>query len=549
MSQQLKSKGEAVGTHEYFDAVNRKFSLDKWISKSNPSAYPELLRELGARAESALSAVCKDCKTHAKYLRYFPENERSQMIRMVEGLDDLISHSHSRSWTVSSLLDLLKLSASEIRGYSSSSESDLRYVTEDVVCGRYTSASTQLELLKKAIEDDEVEVHDDRELEFLDNVCYGKSRDMLRDILTFAHYRNNRDSMRGWCGYPLFSDHYLEWVEETAFGMSLKSRVGSYFDYTQYVLSQLAEVRDELQRDIDQGVYDNDYITDPCKDNLLEAVENLEKCGISCYDLKEKIKSLAWFVGGDPQKIAELQKKLNYFHFNEKLKEDGVYGAKTHEALCEFLERISSPNVPKLVKIGDVMDMTFSVSKDSFDAINTTQEQIVEAKYNIANFVVKNGHRSGDILSVKLSATGKYRSLDGLTVTGDAARMLSVLDDSARVFEKAGKKFVVTERILNVLELGNSVYKDITDPGKIPLTHTLKTGSKIALSSATSALFVETGIVATSLVYMKVFGAAGTAIAPGAGTIVGVILGGVLYALVGDALVNNAIDGVFQLFE
>ncbi len=111
MSQQLKSKGEAVGTHEYFDAVNRKFSLDKWISKSNPYAYPEMLRELGARAESALSTVCKDCKTHAKYLRYFPENERSQMIRMVEGLDDLISHSHSRSWTVSSLLDLLKLSA------------------------------------------------------------------------------------------------------------------------------------------------------------------------------------------------------------------------------------------------------------------------------------------------------------------------------------------------------------------------------------------------------------------------------------------------------
>ncbi len=110
---------------------------------------------------------------------------------------------------------------------------------------------------------------------------------MLKDILTRAHYENNKSSMRGWCGYPLFSDRYLEWVEETAFGMSLKSRVGSYFDYTQNVLSQLSEVRDELQRDIDQGVYDNDYITDPCKDNLLKAVENLEKCGVSCYDLSK----------------------------------------------------------------------------------------------------------------------------------------------------------------------------------------------------------------------------------------------------------------------
>ena len=548
MSQQLKSKGEVVGSREYFTACNRKVSLDKLLSNSNPYAYPELLKELGARAESALSAVCKDCKNLAQYLRYFPENERRQMIRMVEGLEKLILQTGSRSWTASSLLDLLKLSASETRSFSSASESDIRYAAEDVVRGKYTNSSTQMELLKKSIDHDILEVRDEMEARFLENICTGKHKDILKDILTRAHYENNKSSMRGWCGYPLFSDRYLEWVEETAFGKSLKRDVGSNLDYTQYFSSKLTAIRDELQRDLEQGIRDNDYITDLCKDNLLRAVENLEKCGISCYDLKRKIESLAWFVGGDPQKIAELQRKLNFLHLTGQLKEDGVYGAKTHEALCEFLEKIQSPNAPKLVKIGDVMDMTFSLSKDSFDAINTAREQIVEANKNIAIFHVEKGYYR-DMLPVKLSASGQYRSLNGLTVSGDAARMLSVLDDSARVFEKAGKKFVVTERIFNVLELGNSVYKDITDPGKIPLTHTLKTGSKIALSSATSALFVETGIVATSLVYMKVFGAAGTAIAPGAGTIVGVILGGVLYALVGDALVNNAIDGVFQLFE
>jgi len=296
MSQQLKSKGEVVGSREYFTACNRKVSLDKLLSNSNPYAYPELLKELGARAESALSAVCKDCKNLAQYLRYFPENERRQMIRMVEGLEKLISRSGSRSWTASSLLDLLKLSASETRSFSSASERDIRYAAEDVVRGKYTNSSTQMELLKKSIDHDILEVRDDMEARFLENICTGKHKDILKDILTRAHYENNKSRMRGWCGYTLFSDRYLEWVEETAFGKSLKRDVGSNYDYAKYFSEKLAAIRDEIQRDINQGVYDNDYITDPCKDNLLKAVENLEKCVSDTLDSMNTIEALERFL-------------------------------------------------------------------------------------------------------------------------------------------------------------------------------------------------------------------------------------------------------------
>ena len=56
-------------------------------------------------------------------------------------------------------------------------------------------------------------------------------------------------------------------------------------------------VRD-LERDLEQGRRNNDYIRDENADNLRAAIKQLERCGVRCYSLERTVDDLAWFVGG-----------------------------------------------------------------------------------------------------------------------------------------------------------------------------------------------------------------------------------------------------------
>ena len=56
---------------------------------------------------------------------------------------------------------------------------------------------------------------------------------------------------------------------------------------------------------------------------------------------------LAWFVGGDPDKIRQLQQKLNELGIGERLKGDGVFGRKTQAAWNDYKEALSG-SVPAL---------------------------------------------------------------------------------------------------------------------------------------------------------------------------------------------------------
>ena len=56
---------------------------------------------------------------------------------------------------------------------------------------------------------------------------------------------------------------------------------------------------------------------------------------------------LAWFVGGDLDKIRQLQQKLNELGIGERLKEDGVFGRKTLAAWNDYKETLPG-SVPAL---------------------------------------------------------------------------------------------------------------------------------------------------------------------------------------------------------
>lgn len=94
-------------------------------------------------------------------------------------------------------------------------------------------------------------------------------------------------------------------------------------------------------------------ITDDTARNLHDAVSELGRCGVSVGFADSAIDRLAWFVGGDPDKIRRLQSKLNELGVGQRLDEDGVYGKETKAATENLITRISSlladPNKMRLL--------------------------------------------------------------------------------------------------------------------------------------------------------------------------------------------------------
>ena len=94
-----------------------------------------------------------------------------------------------------------------------------------------------------------------------------------------------------------------------------------------------------MERDLDNAIRENDYITDETANRLKAVVTELDHCGVSTSFLNSKVEKLAWFVGGDPAKIRNLQSKLNDLGVGQSLKVDGVYGAKTKAAIDRLIDK------------------------------------------------------------------------------------------------------------------------------------------------------------------------------------------------------------------
>ena len=121
------------------------------------------------------------------------------------------------------------------------------------------------------------------------------------------------------------------------FARSMESLAGNR--YCHLFKPNLERIVRELERDLEQGLRDNDYIRDENADNLRAALKQLERCGVRCYSLERMVDDLAWFVGGDADKIREIQRMLNATGLVSRLQEDGVYGKETAEAEEHIVDR------------------------------------------------------------------------------------------------------------------------------------------------------------------------------------------------------------------
>jgi len=154
------------------------------------------------------------------------------------------------------------------------------------------------------------------------------------------------------------SKAYMTHLESKVFGKGLPILICAASgnpDYEKLIKDALNSVADQLGRDLDNAIRENDYITDETADKLKVVISELDHCGVSTSGLNSKIEKLAWFVGGDPVKIKDLQSKLNELGVCRHIKEDGVYGAETAAAVARLSDEMSdilkNPNKLRLLNV------------------------------------------------------------------------------------------------------------------------------------------------------------------------------------------------------
>ena len=279
----------------------------------------------------------------------------------MEGLYDICKMSGVTVWHNSECVQGLNLSMMSPWTRNFRDERGIEKAIAIINKSRF-SGSEAVDLLKDAAKwsIDSAAGRDAKKREFLEAVAQGSiSSRFLEDVAEEYQNQSSRQSYEGKCGHTVGSRSYMEHMEAQVFG-TVVSGFGNP-DYERFLRDALRSVADQLERDLDNAIRENDYITDETAAILKAVVGELDNCGISTGSLNSKIEKLAWFEGGDPTKIKELQKALNNLGVGQRLKEDGVYGEKTKAAISLVIDK-----TPELLKDPDKLQLLYEIDNSGY---------------------------------------------------------------------------------------------------------------------------------------------------------------------------------------
>ena len=293
----------------------------------------------------------------------------------------------------------------------------------------------------------------------------------------------------------------------------------------------------ELERDLEQGLRDNDYIRDENADGLRTALKQLERCGIQCYSLESTVDDLAWFVGGDEDKIHRLQCKLNELKIGGHLTEDGIYGKKTDTVRSALLDELARGTIPTLRWIDPLQSNSTgirTVTKTVGDG--RTFSRLVRDGSNTPLFRAdlhpykgnsNYYHVNVDTLpDAPVHPQNLAKRLDHAEISKEAYDVLKDFQTSAKKVRIAGRVLLVAGGVLDALELCSTIDDDLHDADRKIGKKTYSSAAEIGGSWAGSALGAKGGAWAGAAI--------GTAVLPGVGTAVGGIAGGLVLGVVGS---------------
>ncbi|MBU5627795.1 hypothetical protein KQI82_12830 [Oscillibacter sp. MSJ-2] len=338
---------------------------------------------------------------------------------------------------------------------------------------------------------------------FLEEISQGKGKDFFEEVIK-AYENGWEPEVRGGCGHVIGGNKYLSHMEGEVFLRELPADNSARWggaDYAGALKESVEGIARQMERDLERGERENSYITDETERALKLAAVELGRCGAGIGSLGGKIERLAWFVGGDPSKIRQLQSKLNQIGVGEHLTEDGVYGKKTLEAWERFLRNLEHGAVPTLAWIDPLKNHFITLEiENSFSGVNNT---IRNAETHFHYFRVDPPHikSNGSIKDVFYRGVKRPMNYNHVNVdfgknatnfhiwlqkqynhyplSDTAYDMLKDLKATGKKVRIAGKVLLVGGIALDALELGTAIDADLKDADR-------KIGKK-TLSVAASA--------------------------------------------------------------
>lgn len=168
--------------------------------------------------------------------------------------------------------------------------------------------------------------------------------------------------------------------------------------YRNRITCALEALANMIERDLKKGIQNNDYILDENADRLMQAGQELVRCGVSKgKDIVKQSQALSWFVGGNRQKILQLQKNLNKLGIKGKsgrLKEDGVYGKETLSAWIAFMKKLETGTVPTLAWVDALKNnsTTLEIGNGFKEINNAIQDTVLMDKPFRNKNILQNHH-------------------------------------------------------------------------------------------------------------------------------------------------------------
>lgn len=360
---QMNSK---IGSSEYWYRVNHNTMLGGLMgAKTN---YQATLRELGSRASRAIEEIYGDLSSLGSQIRFLDAHDRNALAKQVEGLYDVCKMSGVTVWHNSECVQGLNLSVMSPWTRNFRDERGIEKAIAIIDKSRY-SRTEALKLLCEAAKWGVAFAcgSDRAKRAFLEAVAQGNNDRFLQDVVDEYQGLDRHRRYEGKCGHAVGSRIYMTHMERQVFGGELPSLICAASgnpDYEKLLRDALRSVAAQLERDVDNAIRGGDYITDETAAKLKLVVSELGCCGVSTGSLNNKIEKLAWFQGGDPTKIKELQKALNALGAGRHLEEDGVYGEKTELAVDRAIREISSflSDARKVAALATTIDALVAVA-------------------------------------------------------------------------------------------------------------------------------------------------------------------------------------------